>query len=274
MKDKLDSVLLNFEIKLQKILKEFEDVKTNVEAYKEVARREASRENKMLQNRVDALLSKLEAYEERDRKDQSQRLQKKIASTVNIFERVLIEMSMGNPDFDLICRSIIFPFVYERLTDNAYDEGYFLDSASEGCVYAVLLGRDLLKDLKNKHKTDWLEPDTWKTVQGEVKRWWINEGFHHIYEGKYDTMWETDDPYSLTLMQTCQQFPSGENIPIDIIQDKYHVHRRYKDAINDSSNVRMITKEVEEFSPVQDIQEPVSPLHRVLIEHKKMGTGV
>ena len=222
-----------FSSDLEKIDTKFENVLAQAEIYKSKLEREMGREVRRLEREL-AILSKntkgnpsLPDASETDRK---------VASTVSIFDTILRHMCANAEDFRLASEAFLFPAVYERVMDGGED-AYFLEEIPPSAGLVISRGKEYISWIREEYDTHITDPETWPDAINHVVEWWRNDALPMIY-GARDEQWDIDVPLSLQEILLWKESPGDRPLNFSKVFDAYEIYRKHKDETYGTSGIR------------------------------------
>jgi hypothetical protein len=222
-----------FSSDLEKIDTKFENVLAQAEIYKSKLEREMGREVRRLEREL-AILSK-NAKGNLSLPDASE-TDRKVASTVSIFDTILRHMCANAEDFRLASEAFLFPAVYERVMDGGED-AYFLEEIPPSAGLVISRGKEYISWIREEYDTHITDPETWPDAINHVVEWWRNDALPMIY-GARDEQWDIDVPLSLQEILLWKESPGDRPINFSKVFDAYEIYRKHKDETYGTSGIR------------------------------------
>jgi len=110
------------------------------------------------------------------------------AFNYTIFDTILFSITKGQaPDFTLISQSVLFETAYLGIL-RGFDS-YILQEVPQGAVAAILQGRAILEELRDKEERFLDDPELWDVYAPQIQAWWLNSALSLIY-GDRDEDWD------------------------------------------------------------------------------------
>jgi len=218
---------------LEKIDTKFENVLAQAEIYKSKLEREMGREVRRLEREL-AILSK--SVKENPSLPDVNETDRKVASTIGIFDTILRQMCENAEDFRLASEAFLFPAVYERVMDNAED-AYFMEEISPAANLVIGRGKEYINWIREEYDTHITDPETWPNAIDYVVEWWRNDALPMMY-GARDEQWDIDVPLSLQEILLWKESPADRPLNFSKIFDAYEIYRKHKDETYETSGLR------------------------------------
>jgi hypothetical protein len=218
---------------LEKIDTKFENVLAQAEIYKSKLEREMGREVRRLEREL-AILSK--SVKENPSLPDINETDRKVASTIGIFDTILRQMCENAEDFRLASEAFLFPAVYERVMDNAED-AYFMEEISPAANLVIGRGKEYINWIREEYDTHITDPETWPNAIDYVVEWWRNDALPMMY-GARDEQWDIDVPLSLQEILLWKESPADRPLNFSKIFDAYEIYRKHKDETYETSGLR------------------------------------
>jgi hypothetical protein len=218
---------------LEKIDTKFENVLAQAEIYKSKLEREMGREVRRLEREL-AILSK--SVKENPSLPDVNETDRKVASTIGIFDTILRQMCENAEDFRLASEAFLFPAVYERVMDNAED-AYFMEEISPAANLVIGRGKEYINWIREEYDTHITDPETWPNAIDYVVEWWRNDALPIMY-GARDEQWDIDVPLSLQEILLWKESPADRPLNFSKIFDAYEIYRKHKDETYETSGLR------------------------------------
>lgn len=211
-----------------------------VEAYKARLEREMGRENKKLKLDIEGLMSEIrELRSERGLPDREEEhepdLEKQIATSISIFETILDLICGDSDDYKLMCYSVLFPSVYERI--NECRPEYLFGVLPEATMDVINDGKRELETIRKDCDTYLTDETAWEYYIDRVSNWWKRDALIRLFEGK-DKSWEIDEPFSFFEMRKWQQHPECRPHEFSKIDDVFDIYKRYRKDVYISSGLQ------------------------------------
>lgn len=218
---------------LEKIDTKFENVLAQAEIYKSKLEREMGREVRRLEREL-AILSK--SVKGNPLLPDANETDRKVASTVGIFDTILRHMCANADDFRLASEAFLFPAVYERVMDGGED-AYFLEEIPPSAVLVIGRGKEYINWVREEYDTHITDPETWPNAIDHIVEWWRNDALPMMY-GARDEQWDIDVPLSLQEILLWKESPADRPLNFSKIFDAYEIYRKHKDETYGTSGLR------------------------------------
>jgi ribosomal protein S6 len=222
-----------FSADLEKIDTKFENVLSQAEIYKAKLEREMGREVRRLEKELTLLrngpLGTMSV-------EKATEVDKKVASTVGIFDTVLRHMCDSAEDFRLASEAFLFPVVFERVMEGS-EEAYFLEEIPPCAPLIIQRGKEHIEWVRGEYSTHITDPDTWPEVIDYIVEWWRNDALPMMY-GARDEQWDIDLPLSLQEILLWRESPGDRPLNFPKIFDAYEIYRKHKDEIYGTTGLR------------------------------------
>jgi hypothetical protein len=234
---------------LEKMETKFENILSQAEIYKAKLEREMGREVRRLERELALLREGVKNHPSAKEISDNDR---KVASTVGIFDSVLRHMCSGAEDFRLASEAFLFPAVYERVMDGS-EEAYFLEEVPAAALVVIQRGREHIQWLRSQSETYITEPETWAANIDYITEWWRNDALPMIY-GARDEQWDIDVPLSLPEILQWKESPGERPLNFPRISDAYDIYRQHKDEIYGTSGLREFELKLFNFENEENAQ--------------------
>jgi hypothetical protein len=218
---------------LEKIDTKFENVLAQAEIYKSKLEREMGREVRRLEREL-AILSK--SVKGNTALPDASETDRKVASTVGIFDTLLRHMCANADDFRLASEAFLFPAVYERVMDGGED-AYFLEEIPPSAILVISRGKEYINWIREEYDTHITDPETWPSAIDYVVEWWRNDALPMMY-GARDEQWDIDVPLSLQEILLWKESPGDRPLNFSKVFDAYEIYRKHKDETYGTSGIR------------------------------------
>ena len=110
------------------------------------------------------------------------------AFNYTIFDTILFSITKGQaPVFTLISQSVLFETTYLGIL-RGFDS-YILREVPQGAVAAIMQGRAILDELRDKEERFLDDPELWDVYAPQIQAWWTNSALPLIY-GDRDEDWD------------------------------------------------------------------------------------
>lgn len=222
-----------FSADLEKIDTKFENVLAQAEIYKSKLEREMGREVRRLEREL-AILSK--SVKGNPSLPDASETDRKVASTVGIFDTVLRHMCANADDFRLASEAFLFPAVYERVMDGGED-AYFLEEIPPAAILVISRGKEYITWVREEYDTHITDPETWPNAIDHIVEWWRNDALPMMY-GARDEQWDIDVPLTLQEILLWKESPADRPLNFSKIFDAYEIYRKHKDETYGTSGLR------------------------------------
>ena len=222
-----------FSADLEKIDTKFENVLAQAEIYKSKLEREMGREVRRLEREL-AILSK--SVKGNPSLPDANETDRKVASTVGIFDTILRHMCANADDFRLASEAFLFPAVYERVMDGGED-AYFLEEIPPAAILVISRGKEYITWVRGEYDTHITDPETWPNAIDHVVEWWRNDALPMMY-GARDEQWDIDVPLTLQEILLWKESPADRPLNFSKIFDAYEIYRKHKDETYGTSGLR------------------------------------
>ena len=222
-----------FSADLEKIDTKFENVLAQAEIYKSKLEREMGREVRRLEREL-AIMSK--TVKGNPSLPDANDTDRKVASTVGIFDTVLRHMCANADDFRLASEAFLFPAVYERVMDGGED-AYFLEEIPPAATLVISRSKEYIAWIREEYDTHISDPETWPNAIDHVVEWWRNDALPMMY-GARDEQWDIDVPLTLQEILLWKESPADRPLNFSKIFDSYEIYRKHKDETYGTSGLR------------------------------------
>jgi hypothetical protein len=222
-----------FSADLEKIDTKFENVLAQAEIYKSKLEREMGREVRRLEREL-AILSK--SVKGNPSLPDANETDRKVASTVGIFDTILRHMCANADDFRLASEAFLFPAVYERVMDGGED-AYFLEEIPPAAILVISRGKEYITWVREEYDTHITDPETWPNAIDHIVDWWRNDALPMMY-GARDEQWDIDVPLTLQEILLWKESPADRPLNFSKIFDSYEIYRKHKDETYGTSGLR------------------------------------
>jgi hypothetical protein len=218
---------------LEKIDTKFENVLAQAEIYKSKLEREMGREVRRLERELVILSKSVKGNPSLPDANETDR---KVASTVGIFDTILRHMCANADDFRLASEAFLFPAVYERVMDGGED-AYFLEEIPPAAILVISRGKEYITWVREEYDTHITDPETWPNAIDHVVEWWRNDALPMMY-GARDEQWDIDVPLTLQEILLWKESPADRPLNFSKIFDAYEIYRKHKDETYGTSGLR------------------------------------
>ena len=168
------------------------------------------------------------------------------ARTIAIFDGILFAIENWStdgqtaPDFTMICQSVLFPVVYEKVMDADHD--YYLGTVPASAVEVVKRGREYIKHFRETITESLTTEKSWDVSCEEIHRWCLNDMLPLLY-GARDDDWDASHAYSLAQMLQWRDMPQSRLLDFPKIQDAMDLVNEHGDIIRESTGLPDLTKQ-------------------------------
>lgn len=222
-----------FDAEIEKINTKFENILGAAEIYKSKLEREMGREVRRLQKE----LEKAQRQSSGSLTDLSAApLELKVASTIGIFESILMAMCEDAPDFRVASEAFLFPAVYERVITGE-DEAYFLSEVPASATLLVERGKEYIQWLRTEYSTHVTSESVWDEVIPTIRDWWANDALPLLY-GARDEQWDIDLPLSRAEIMMWRESPADRPLNFSGVFDAFEIYHKHYDTVYESADIR------------------------------------
>lgn len=238
LKKKLSNIQITveqFRAELDKIESKFDKLLVQAEIYRSRIEREAKRDVRRLELELEKARKQISNSHTMVELRDIPESEFKIASTVAVFECILRHMCEDADDFKLMCHSIIFPSIYERIIQE--EEELYLESVPKSADIVITRGRQFLAHLRGEYDTHLTNSEVWESSVGAVTEWWKNDAFPLLYGERY---YEWDADVALPLIEILQwkEEPADRPLQFPSVFDVFELYKKHKDDVFEESGVR------------------------------------
>jgi hypothetical protein len=228
----------------------------DVEAYKSRLSRELGRENKKLKLDIDDLIKENQKLRSEkglpDREGEIEPdLEKQIATSISVFETLLDHICGDSNDYRLICYSILFPSVYERI--NECRDEYLFDKLPDVAMDIVNDGKKELEFIRQDCNTYLTDDTAWGYYIDRVNDWWKKDALVRLFDGQ-DTSWEIDEPYSFSEMRRWDQQPECRAMDFVKIDDVFNIYKLHRKEVFTSSGIQDFEMDIQNMGQSTNFQ--------------------
>lgn len=169
------------------------------------------------------------------------------AKTLAIFDSILFAISnwsndgQAAPDIELVCQSILFPAVYERVMGGHSD--YIIEKVPAAAMEVVKRGRELTQHIRSIEKSSLVTPDVWVRHHALVKEWIVGDALPLLY-GARDPNWDEDEALSLNEILEWRDQPASRALHFPLIFDGMELVERFRDEIRETTGLPDFTKAI------------------------------
>lgn len=223
-----------FRAELDKMESKFDKLLVQAEIYRSRVEREAKRDVRKLELELEKARKQTSASSFAELPDIPES-EFKIASTVAVFECILRHMCEGADDFKLMCHSIIFPSIYERIIQE--EKELYLETVPKSADIVINRGKQFLYHLRGEFETHLTEPSAWESCIEAVTEWWKNDAFPLLYGERYYE-WDTDMGLPLIEILQWKEEPADRPLQFPSVFDVFELYKKHKDEVFEKSGVR------------------------------------
>jgi len=166
------------------------------------------------------------------------------AKTVAIFDAILFAIENWSSDgqtasdFTIVCQSLLFPLVYEKVMSG--EDDYYIEYVPPSAAEVVKRGREFIHYLRRQSDTTLVSDEAWSSSCAMIHEWLINDGLPLLY-GARDEGWQDEVPYSLAQMQQWRDMPQSRLLDFPRIQDAMDLVKIHGDTIRDTTGLPAFT---------------------------------
>jgi len=167
------------------------------------------------------------------------------AKTIAIFDSILFAISNWSndgqtaPDIELVCQSILFPAVYERVMSGQSD--YVIEKVPAAAQEVVKRGRELTQHIRSIEESSLVTPAVWLKHHALIKEWIVGDALPLLY-GARDPKWDEDDVLSLDEILEWRDQPASRALHFPLIFDGMELVERFRDEIRETTGLPDFTK--------------------------------
>lgn len=167
------------------------------------------------------------------------------AKTIAIFDGILFAIENWSSDgqtasdFTIVCQSLLFPLVYEKVMSG--EDDYYIEHVPPSAVEVVKRGREFVHHLREQSDTTLVSDEAWQESCAMIHEWLVNDGLPLLY-GARDEGWQDEVPYSLAQMQQWRDMPQSRLLDFPKIQDAMDLVKVHGDIIRDTTGLPAFTK--------------------------------
>jgi len=197
---------------------------------------EARREDARMISALESQVARLEKQVETRVVVESQEEGLEKAKTLAIFDSIIFAITNWStegdtaPDFELMCQSVLFPIVYERVMSG--DNDYVVTEVPTSAMEVVKRGREQVKHLREACASSLVDPEAWNTHANSVQQWWTRDALPLIYGGRSEE-WDEDTPLSLVEVIEWRDQPASRALHFPLIFDGMELVNKHRDQIRD-----------------------------------------
>lgn len=168
------------------------------------------------------------------------------AKTIAIFGGILFAIENWSAcgqtaaDFTIVCQSLLFPIVYEKVMSG--DEDYYIETVPASALEVVRRGREFVRHLREESDISLVTDESWNEACNVVHEWLVNDALPLLY-GARDDAWEDEVPYSLAQMQQWRDLPQSRLLDFPKIQDGMDLVKLHGDIIRNDTGLPTFTKQ-------------------------------
>jgi len=167
------------------------------------------------------------------------------AKTIAIFDSILFAISNWSndgqtaPDIELVCQSVLFPAVYERVMGGQSD--YVIEKVPTAAEEVVKRGRELTQHIRSIEESSLVTPTVWEKHHSMIKEWIVGDALPLLY-GARDPKWDEDDVLSLDEILEWRDQPASRALHFPLIFDGMELVERFRDEIRETTGLPDFTK--------------------------------
>ena len=168
------------------------------------------------------------------------------AKTIAIFDSILFAISNWSSDgqtasdIELVCQSILFPAVYERVMSGQSD--YFIEKVPPSAIEIVKRGRELVQHIRSIEESSLLTEASWEKHHSFIQEWVVGDALPLLY-GARDPKWDEDDVLSLDEILEWRDQPASRALHFPLIFDGMELVERFRDEIRETTGLPDFTKD-------------------------------
>lgn len=229
----LKIALSEFDSKIDRLDSKIDKLVSETDIYKTRLIRENNRKVKSLELALENLRTNSNLNIGKDYTADDTEL--RIATSISIFETIIEHICENSDDYKLMCYSVVYPLVYERI--NRAIPNYLIDEVPSVADQVIHIGRQELVSIRKDCDMRLTDPDAWDYYKDRVFKWWVDFGLTLILNGQ-DKCWETDQPYSLLEMLKWKNEHDSRPLLFSKIYDVYEIYRKYRREVYIDSGLR------------------------------------
>ena len=167
------------------------------------------------------------------------------AKTIAIFDSILFAISNWSkdgqtaPDIELVCQSILFPAVYERVMSGETD--YLIEKVPPAASEVVKRGRELVQYIRAVEESSLINPVVWDRTHETIREWIVGDALPLLY-GARDPKWDEDEPLSLEEVLEWRDQPASRALHFPLIFDGMELVERFRDDIRETTGLPDFTR--------------------------------
>jgi hypothetical protein len=253
MVDDLQKLQLNFNEAIAKVERKYGGVlrardKLRI-AEKQILRikeRTLEKECKGLRNEVAELKLKLEKYEGGGKVQDSDKVPVAKATTLAIYDSIIFAIcnwstdGQSAPDIELVCQSVLFPCIYQKVMEGLED--YYLDSVPASAMLVVQRGREYVKHLRSIEDRFITDELVWEQHAPMIQEWWVNDALPLLY-GARDDDWDNIIPKTLDEMLVWRDQPASRALDFPLVWDGMELVKTHSEDIREHSELPEFNKQ-------------------------------
>lgn len=152
-----------------------------------------------------------------------------IAATVSILETFINIVSGGNDGFKMMCQSVVFPCIYEKLlSDEVLD--YAIYKVPDIGAELANLGREYARSVIDRAPYQLSSEKMWDQFSGEVAEWWKDSMLPAIYGDRTPDL--SAEPYDLKTINDWRHQVGSRVSMFPEVHDAFCHLRSYKYEID------------------------------------------
>ena len=167
------------------------------------------------------------------------------AKTIAIFDSILFAISNWSNDgqtahdIELVCQSVLFPAVYERVMSGQSD--YVIEKVPPAAEEVVKRGRELTRHIRSIEESSLITPGVWVKHHELIREWIVGDALPLLY-GARDPKWDEDDVLSLDEILEWRDQPASRALHFPLIFDGMELVERFRDEIRETTGLPDFTK--------------------------------
>lgn len=167
------------------------------------------------------------------------------AKTIAIFDSILFAISNWSNDgqtahdIELVCQSVLFPAVYERVMSGQSD--YIIEKVPPAAEEVVKRGRELTRHIRSIEESSLITPGVWVKHHELIREWIVGDALPLLY-GARDPKWDEDDVLSLDEILEWRDQPASRALHFPLIFDGMELVERFRDEIRETTGLPDFTK--------------------------------
>ena len=167
------------------------------------------------------------------------------AKTIAIFDSILFAISNWSNDgqtahdIELVCQSVLFPAVYERVMSGQSD--YVIEKVPAAAEEVVKRGRELTQHIRSIEESSLITPGVWVKHHAFIREWIVGDALPLLY-GARDPNWDEDEVLSLDEILEWRDQPASRALHFPLIFDGMELVERFRDEIRETTGLPDFTK--------------------------------